>query len=227
MKYTINNKTRINKYTIALATSTAMMASASAATIIWGEFDLDAAPGEISTNGTSIEAINMVNNDAREATDTTTINGVVFTANNLFDNGYHRDTDFGVSTGDDSLDLLYLQASFDYKNTQLILTGLTIGNEYELQNFLGFSINGISYLMNVGDGTTIQKTSSGTTENGAWITGTFIADATTQTFHSSSDSNVSSFLSGYQLRDISPVPEPSSTALIGLGGLALILRRSK
>ncbi len=226
MKYTINNKTRVNKYTVALATSTAMMASASAATIAWGEFDLDAAPGEISTNGTSIEALNLVNTDAREATDTTTINGVVFTATNLFDTGYNGDNTFGVSTGDANLDLLYLQASYNYgSTTPITLTGLTIGNEYELQSFFGTSLRP---LMNVGDGITIQKTSSGTVENGAWIIGTFTADATTQNFHSSSGSTSrNNFMSGYQLRDISSVPEPSSTALIGLGALALILRRCR
>ncbi len=227
MKYTINNKTRINKYTVALATSTAMMASASAATIAWGEFDLDAAASEISTNGTSIEAINMVNTDAREATDTTTINGVVFTATNLFDSGHYTNDTFGVSTGDASLDLLYLQASFDSNNTQLILTGLTIGNEYELQSFFGWNRTGTVFVMNINDGNTVQKRSLGTVENGAWIIGTFTADATTQDFHSSAGFSTNNFLSGYQLREISSVPEPSSTALIGLGGLALILRRRR
>ncbi len=228
MKYTINNKTRINKYTVALATSTAMMASSSAATIAWGEFDLDAAPGEISTKGTSIEAWNLVNNDAREATDTTTINGVVFTATNLFDSGYYTNDTFEVSTGDANLDLLYLQASYNYESTTPItLTGLTIGNEYELQTFLGDNRSGTPFIMTVGDGITVQKTSSGSVENGAWIIGTFTADATTQNFLSAHANISQNFLSGYQLRDISSVPEPSSAVLIGLGGLALILRRSK
>ncbi len=230
MKYTINNKTRINKYTVALATSTAMMASASAATIVWGEFDLAAAPGEISTNGTLIEAINMVNTDAREATGTTTINGVVFTATNLFESGEYQEDAFGVSTGDASLDLLYLQASYNYgyNDAQLLtLTGLTIGNEYELQSFFGDNRPGFNNFMNVGDGDTIQKTASGSAENGSWIIGTFTADATTQIFHSAENDSTNSLLSGYQLRDITSVPEPSSAVLIGLGGLALILRRSK
>ncbi len=223
MKYTINNKTRINKYTVALATSTAMMASSSAATIAWGEFDLAAAPSEISTNGTSIEAINMVNSN-RVGTDTTTINGITFTATNLGSQVYNGPV--GVSTGDANLDLLYRQLR-GFSTDPFTLTDLTIGNEYELQTFFGYNLFGVRFTMNVGDGTTIQKTSSGTVENGAWITGTFIADATTQIFHSSFGTDTISYLSGYQLRDISPVPEPSSTVLIGLGGLALILRRSK
>ncbi len=224
MKYTINNKIRINKYTVALATSTAMMASASAATIAWGEFDLDAAPGEISTNGTSIEAWNVVYNDAREATDTTTINGVVFTATNLGHAIYGGN--FGVSTGDANLDVLYLHAK-KLPPGSFTLTNLTIGNEYEFQTFFGYNL-GTPLTMNVGDGITIQKTASGTAENGAWIIGTFTADATTQGFHSGvNEVPPDSWLSGYQLREISSVPEPSSTALIGLGALALILRRSK
>ncbi len=218
MKYTINNKTRINKYTVALATSTAMMASASAATIAWGEFDLDAAPGEISTNGTLVEALNITG-----GANTTTINGVTFTANNLFGNS-ESNADNGVRTGDANLDLLYLNA--DYSYDPMTLTGLTIGNEYELQTFFGYNL-GVNYLMTVGDGNTLQKTSSGTIENGAWIIGTFTADATTQNFHSGIGTSTEPWFSGYQLRDISSVPEPSSAVLIGLGGLALILRRSK
>ncbi len=198
----MDNKTRINKYTIALATSIAMITSSSATTIAWGEFDLDATASEISTNGTLIEALNLVNTDAREATNTTTINGVVFTATYLFNSGYSEDDPFGVSTGDASLDLLYLQAGYDYNDAQLLtLTGLTIGAEYELQSFFGDN-RGTPSKMNVGDGFTVQARSSGTIENGAWIIGTFTADATIQIFHSAEDNSTTSLLSGYQLRYI-------------------------
>ncbi len=198
-----------------------MMTSASAATIAWGEFDLDAAVSEISTKGTLIKAFNMVNSD-RVGTDTTTINGVTFTAIDL---GRPLRSISEVSTGDASLDLLYRQFK-RFVTGPVILTALTIGVEYGLQTFFGYN-SGSPLTMNVGDGITIQKRSSGTIENGAWITGTFTADATTQNFHSSAQTNVNSFLSGYQLREITSAPEPSSTALIGLGALALILRRSK
>ncbi len=221
MKYTINNKTRINKYTVALATSTAMMTSASAATIAWGEFDLDATVSEISTKGTLIKAFNMVNSD-RVGTDTTTINGVTFTAIDLGRPLRSINGSTEVSTGDASLDLLFRQFKH-FTTGPITLTDLTIGVEYELQTFFGYNL-GTQLAMNVGDGITIQKTSSGTVENGAWITGTFIADATTQGFHSSYDANTRSFISGYQLRS---VPEPSSAVLIGLGGLALILHRHR
>ncbi len=217
----MDNKTRINKYTIALATFTAMITLSSAATIAWGEFDLDAAASEISTKGTLVEALNLVNTDAREVTDTTTINGVIFTANNLFNSSVN--TDFGVRTGEANLDLLFQQAGISVN--PVTLTGLTIGDKYELQTFLGYA--NVTFKMSVGDGTTIQKTSSGSVENGVWIIGTFTADATTQIFQSRLENSPQNFISGYQLRDISSVPEPSSTALIGLGGLALILRRSK
>ncbi len=215
----MNSKLRINKYTIVLAISTAMMASASAATISWGDFDLDAAPSEINLNGTFVEAFNIVNHDNQLNTSTTTINGVTFTAKNLFRNG--SDLPFGANTGDASLDLLYQYAG-DSPNP-ITLTDLAIGGEYELQIFLSYA----GFKMSVGDGTTIQKTSSGTIEDGAWIIGTFTADATTQNYQSQLENVPQNFLSGYQLRDISSVPEPSSTVLIGLGGLALILRRSK
>ncbi len=106
-----------------------MIGSASAATIAWGEFDLDSAASEISTKGTLVEAWNIVRNDARKGTDTTTINGVTFTATNLFTNNY-PDEDFGVHTGDANLDLLFLSTSFS--PNPITLTGLTIGAEYEI-----------------------------------------------------------------------------------------------
>ncbi len=215
------NKLRLNKYTIALTASTAMITSASAATIVWGEFDLDAKASEISTNGTLVEALNLVSNN-NLLTNTTTINGVTFTATNLFRENY-PDDGLGPSTGNAALDLLFLQSGYQYDTTPITLMSLTIGTEYELQTFLGED----GLYMNVGSGLMIQKTSLETTDNGAWIIGTFTADATTQNFHSSYDMFFENNLAGYQLRDISSVPEPSSTALIGLGALALILRRSK
>lgn len=71
-------------------------------------------------------------------------------------------------------------------------------------------------------------------QSGEYIIGTFTAVGTTQSFDFAGTRNgFGSFSSGtgqinaLQLRNVTPVPEPSSTALLGLGGLALILRRRK
>jgi hypothetical protein len=65
--------------------------------------------------------------------------------------------------------------------------------------------------------------------DGLLVTGTFTADAATQDFTNEGFQGANS--TGAQLNALlvhtTAVPEPSSAALLGLGGLALILRRRK
>ncbi|MDB4409051.1 PEP-CTERM sorting domain-containing protein, partial [Akkermansiaceae bacterium] len=77
--------------------------------------------------------------------------------------------------------------------------------------------------------------------SGDYLIGTFTADAASQTFRMGA-TRAGNYVDGQaydnsnggqaqinalQVRDLGVVPEPSSTALLGLGGLALILRRRK
>ncbi len=168
-------------------------------------------------------AIDLVSTNGL-ATGTTVVNGVTFTRTNLFGNSYGFSS--GVTTADAATDALYTNAG--YSGGTITLTGLNIGDQYEIQAFHGDNRGGAlsTRVMNVGDGTTVATTSGAVSTSGSWIIGTFTADAATQDFHSSHGTNVSSELNAYQLRNVT-VPEPSSTALLGLGGLALILRRRK
>ncbi|MEJ6701262.1 MAG: PEP-CTERM sorting domain-containing protein [Akkermansiaceae bacterium] len=65
------------------------------------------------------------------------------------------------------------------------------------------------------------------------VTGTFTADSTSQDFTVEAfyDDGATKVSKGAQLNALlvhtTAVPEPSSTALLGPGGLALILRRRK
>ncbi len=222
----MNNNTRINKYAVALAASTALISSSSAASILWGTFNNDpSADTEVSTNGTLVEALNLVSADGAVAGATTTVNGVTFTGTNLFGNTYGFTT--GVSTGATGLDSLY--ANFSFNGGDITLGGLNSGDQYEIQVFFGDNRNGVTAARQMAVGTaqpTFDATSSENGADGTWVIGTFTADAGTQTFHSAFSGSSTTEVNAYQLRNVT-VPEPSSTALLGLGGLALILRRRK
>ncbi len=61
---------------------------------------------------------------------------------------------------------------------------------------------------------------------------TFTATAETETLsirfnHTTGDSNTGINSTNFTVTPVNPVPEPSNAALLGLGGLALILRRGK
>jgi hypothetical protein len=59
-----------------------------------------------------------------------------------------------------------------------------------------------------------------------FFVGSFTADSTSQGFQAYNTGDTAGFLNAVSVRT-TLVPEPSSTALLGLGGLALILRRRK
>jgi len=147
----------------------------------------------------------------------------------------------------------------------LTITGLNIGNTYEIQILVNdarggtnASIRDVEWKVGYNDGnggTTITGLADLTNRAfndsgdpnlaGDYIIGTFIADATSQSFNygatrgnNTADefdlgdtlaqlSGGQSHINAFQLRETAVVPEPSSTALLGLGGLVLLLHRRK
>lgn len=65
---------------------------------------------------------------------------------------------------------------------------------------------------------------TGGTELGSYA---YLADNSFDAIGMSSSHNTNGGVSGLTLDDLTAVPEPSSTALLGLGGIALLLRRRK
>lgn len=126
-------------------------------------------------------------------------------------------------------DLMFDSVAYgpDFGNSLVTLSGLVPGHAYEMQlllvddRFGGYN----AYVSNL-----IAPPYYGPYDwsNNAvqLITGTFTADATTQTFRHYVGGNNNAQINAYQLRDTS-VPEPSVSLLGGFGILALLRRRKQ
>jgi hypothetical protein len=204
--------------------------SVNAATIIWQTPVAATLDGtaDIDNSGTLVYAFNY-GSDAIGGTQT--IDGVTFAdvpslPGSLNTTGFTKagsTTDGGSQT---NATAVHAGTTGDYQDlmSSTALSGqkdwtlheLTSGNEYLVQFWLYESRYG----------TQLQTITGGTNTSGSlalsvghYVIGTFIADDTTQSITFSND-----MFSALQLRQ---VPEPTTTALLGLGGLALILRRRK
>jgi len=136
---------------------------------------------------------------------------------------------FGAGAGVD----LNRTGTYSTGVTATNLTGLTSGQQYRIQALV-YDGRGPQ----TGRTLEIDGATMGTYANGingtSWgpgllMTGTFTADATTEQSFTIETLETTGASSGSQLNAITlyTVPEPSSAALLGLGGLALILRRRK
>jgi len=192
------------------------------AVIAWGTPTDVNDVNDISTTGTLVEAINL--NDGTAGT--VDANGVTFTNDGSLLSGSTGADNFAGNTGDAGYNEIL--STFDFGSQTLISLGggnLEIGKDYEIQLFWAYA----GWLHGYGDG----NGNNVELDSPEWVIGTFTADATSQNLSlrtPNTDSWGNSHLNAYQIRDITPVPpvpEPSSTALLGLGGLALMLRRKR
>lgn len=224
---------------VATSGMTVLNSGAYGASISWAQVVVDSTDGDasagtglgdaaVSTIGTLVEAANF-----GTLTDVT-VNGVLFKGINFtvpptnlsiaYDSADNTASGFiGTSTGG-AIDLLTKSFSRDAGVTaqNATLTGLTVGQQYEVQFIASFAtINRSNTFDDLNGNTIVQKTNN----PHSFSTGTFTADATTQAVKmTSSASNHTQFLSAYQLRAI---PEPASMVLgvIGLAGILAAARR--
>lgn len=191
------------------------------------------ADGLISTTGTLVGALN--------GTTAETVNTVPFAevhANagtvNLADSvtvihggGTNQTDSTGGAPGALTYGGVYHNASAD---GSLIFNGLTSGQDYEIQMVFSAITAGATYMTIWGNGTGAGAADFTSDDIGVapqLITGTFTADDEEQGFwltQHAGGRGYSGYLGAFQLR---AVPEPSSLALLALGGLTLIFKRRK
>ncbi|MFK7909712.1 MAG: PEP-CTERM sorting domain-containing protein [Akkermansiaceae bacterium] len=216
-----------------IAALVAGTALAPAAVITWGTataVDATATGGsQVSTSGTVVEAFNA----GGGTTGTTTVNGVVFTNTGTdilsgdFNGPGGTATDDAWTAGGADANYDTLLSTNEYGGGGDFFTinvgggSLAATQQYELQVWFVDDRTGTdSRVMRFSDATVGNFSDL----NDQFVIGTFTADGTSQTLGLDAQDFGNAHISAYQLR---AVPEPSSAALLGLGGLALIMRRRK
>lgn len=233
----------MKKTTLSFLVSAALITAGNAATITWSGTDYENAPNPLKNNmgvdqfdesGTLEFAVNLGGLGAQNLDQT---NDISFAASDASLNSSALDNNssgFHANTGGNN----NISRSAAYSNSgaaTISLSNLISGNQYRIQVLLfdGRSeFNGRTAEFDGNDlGIYAYGVNGLTWGNGLLATGIFTADATSQTFTQENFETASSIggqINAILLHDLGvPIPEPSSAALLGLGSLALILRRRK
>jgi hypothetical protein len=222
MRSPLHTRVRIARWAI-ICCICFIATAAGGAPILWSPAQDVVAPGDVSTLGMLVEAINSTG-----AGSSPTVNGVTFTASDaLLDQSYTGDALEGASSGSASLDDLLRQ--FDYGNgtsTSISIGGglLSVGEAYLVQVFfadLRSCCNGRVMTFGDGGGGSVAVSASGA-GLGQLATGTFVADGASQTLSLSASGFSNTHITAYQIRMI---PEPSAGMLVLLGLVLLTASR--
>ena len=225
--------TLTKQHFLALACTPLLAASVNAAPISWSIVDVTGVNGigdaAVSTNGTTIEAANFAGFGGAP---NVIINGITFDGIDFLNSGNptnliglnynNSQSGNGETFGTDSINLMLDTIGFRSQQnvTDADLTGLIIGQQYEVQFFLSHTNTSTrTQEIDDGEGNSIIMKNADPSQA---VTGVFTADDVKQFVRFDNLSSGSQLLSGYQLR---LVPEPSSLALLGLGGLMIARRR--
>ena len=216
---------------IAVATATCLLAVTSmAATITWDAPQAITGASDVSTEGTYFGSWAPYNANANQAP----VNGVTFQGydtlgisnSGFVDGGPY----FGThTTGDSNYNSLLIYGAYAAgTSATFTLNGsgtvpLTIGREYLVQAWVSDARNLGTFRSQSISGSGSMSFPSNGTGMGSWVIGRFVADATSQQFVISA--NQSAQLNLLQVRDITPVPEPSAALLACLAGIPLLRRR--
>ena len=206
--------------------------TAQAAAIAWGSATTVSTVSDISTSGSLVEAINLNDGTAGSVT----ANGVTFANDgSLLSSSSSLDL-YSGTTGDAGYDQIL--SNFDFGNggglTTLTLGGgnLVPGATYQIQIWWSDTRQSADRSFRYGDGdgggvgNFVDLQGQDNLGGPQYSIGTFTADGANQNLvlDPAAYGWGNSHFSAYQIRQ---VPEPSSTALLGLGLSSLLLRRRR
>lgn len=238
---------------LTLAAITAFGSIAQAATITWNVSNIANDLTQVSTTGSLHASAYGINGGSTSSFDgpSETINGVQFTDASTLDSATNQDN-IGSRAGSypgqptPGFRQLFEHGSRNTANADqsISFTGLTSGNTYQIQIWVtdnGGTAGTQAIALGNGSGASptygvdpsllFEVTEGG---YGQYAIGTFIADATTQSFKVRKWGNLTTtpvaqsntYVNAWQLRDLGVVPEPSAALLGGLGALLLLRRRA-
>ena len=217
---------------ITSSTCFALVASASmAATVTWDAPQAISGASDVSTEGTYFGSWAPFNGNANQFP----VNGVTFQGFDdlgITNSGFSGDGGpyFGThTTGDSNYNTLMTYGVYANGTTaSFTLNGsgsvpLVIGRQYLVQAWVSDARDlGVFRSQTISGSGSMAFPSNGT-GMGSWVIGRFTADAVSQEFVI--NANQSAQLNLLQVRDITPVPEPSAALLGSLASLLLLHRR--
>jgi hypothetical protein len=225
---------------IVSAVMLAFPASTHAANIIWLGATGITGDSDVSTTGTLVGAFNI----GGPGVATTTVNGVTFTGlaltgtsvtsgdfNLSIPTAFENSNAFGTGSAPFSglsapyQALLSSGAGDETTSFTLTMSALGIGQAYQFQWWCNVSSLAANFTTTATAGTAVTLGSNPSATAGGlgqFATGIFVADAPTEVITFSSTS--SSVLDGFQLR---VVPEPSTWAMLAIGGASILAFRRR
>ena len=198
--------------------------------ITWGAAqDIGTEASDVITTGILHAAVNAAVDDAADIT----LNGVMFesgdinAATNVLTTGFTQSNaaDLNVALQGDTTDYQNFLGDIDFgsgtDSGDITIENLIDGQQYIIQAWFVDDRTGLNGLRV----TTLSSVGGNDVDlNDQFAVGTFTADGTTQIFNVATAGAAAPNFTGFQVR---AVPEPSSTALLGLGGFSLLLMRRR
>ncbi|MFC4991696.1 PEP-CTERM sorting domain-containing protein [Rubritalea tangerina] len=221
----------------------ASMGASHAATITWGSAT-DVATGAGKSDDVSLVGSfhHAINGSLTAPAANVTVNGVTFTGaedrnanDDLWNAGDTDNSDADDAAYNTLLSSAYVDDPTDGTITVTLGDGsllggaaLVSGQQYAIQIWWvdDRTVSGLdarSMVYSDGGGSSVSL-------NDQYAIGTFTADGSTQTLVATTDGSYSrAHITALQVRNVTAasVPEPSSVVLLGVGGIALVLRRKK